>query len=274
MVINHCLICGKDIKTAPWRIKEGRDKYCGRDCYHVSRKGISITASFTNCLICGKEIKTIPSRIKKGQDKYCSRKCFYEARKIPGAISWLSKFNFEKGHKSWCEGLHIQTNTGRTQFKKGQVGFWNGKKRPELSIKQKGIRPEEAIKAATIANMGNHYRLGKRHNEETKRKVSATKQGISLENWKGFTNSQNSRIRDSLEYALWRTAVFMRDNYTCQSCEQRGGKLHADHIKPFALYPELRLSIDNGRTLCIECHRQTDTFGCRTRWLTKEENIL
>ena len=69
------------------------------------------------------------------------------------------------------------------------------------------------------------------------------------------------RLRNCLEYRNWRKAVFERDSYTCQECGQVGGKLNADHIKRFAHYPELRFEVSNGRTLCENCHRKTDTFG-------------
>ncbi len=74
------------------------------------------------------------------------------------------------------------------------------------------------------------------------------------------------RIRYSAKMDKWRKAVFERDNYTCQCCGARNGlgraiTLNADHIKPFAYHPELRFDLDNGRTLCVECHRKTETWG-------------
>ena len=74
----------------------------------------------------------------------------------------------------------------------------------------------------------------------------------------GFTKHQIDRcIRYGGEAKKWRKAVFERDSYTCQFCKIRGRYIEADHIKPFAYFPELRFSIDNGRTLCRACHNKT-----------------
>lgn len=63
--------------------------------------------------------------------------------------------------------------------------------------------------------------------------------------------------------------MFKRDNYTCVICGQRGGKLNADHIKPFALYPDSRFDLDNGRTLCFNCHTKTETYGYKSAIKTR-----
>lgn len=84
--------------------------------------------------------------------------------------------------------------------------------------------------------------------------------GENNHSWKGGIEKENKKIRESPEYLDWRKSVFERDRYTCVFCGKRGGKLEVDHIKPFALFPSLRLDINNGRTLCSPCHKTTNTY--------------
>jgi 5-methylcytosine-specific restriction endonuclease McrA len=93
-------------------------------------------------------------------------------------------------------------------------------------------------------------------------------------NWKGGKYSLNMRIRKCHEYHHWVQDVLKRDDYTCQECGIRGGKLQVHHIKQFALVvKENKISClqealdcnelwdyDNAMTLCIPCHKKTDTY--------------
>lgn len=83
-------------------------------------------------------------------------------------------------------------------------------------------------------------------------------------NWQGGKVEALKVLRNSLDYKQWRKTVFERDDYTCQCCGKRdGSELQADHVKPFAFFPELRFAVENGRTLCVECHRATPTYSRR-----------
>ena len=70
------------------------------------------------------------------------------------------------------------------------------------------------------------------------------------------TLAVEQRGRTSQEYRRFRRSVLERDDYTCQFCGCRQKELHVHHIKPFADYPWLRTDVDNGITLCPNCHRE------------------
>lgn len=71
--------------------------------------------------------------------------------------------------------------------------------------------------------------------------------------WKGGVASLQNTIRHSPKYNEWRTAVYTRDGFRCKKCGT-GKDLHAHHIKEFSKFPDLRLVVSNGITLCKKCH--------------------
>jgi hypothetical protein len=114
-----------------------------------------------------------------------------------------------------------------------------------------------------IWNKGIKMWEGKEHPRGTLGMKFPEKSGEKSIFWKGGISSETELARKSPEYKVWRKSVFKRDNYTCIHCGKIGGKLQADHIKPFSKYKELRFDINNGRTLCINCHYKTDTYGSK-----------
>lgn len=100
---------------------------------------------------------------------------------------------------------------------------------------------------------------------ETRLKISIAKKGqIPWNKGLGTKSSVNELARKTKQARDWRKATYERDDYTCQGCGVRGGKLQAHHIKPFSTHPELRYELDNGQTLCVDCHRNTPTWGFRS----------
>lgn len=102
---------------------------------------------------------------------------------------------------------------------------------------------------------------------EERRRISSlyARKGERSNFWKGGVSSVNQKIRVSMEYRLWREAVYKRDDYRCMDCGERGGQLNADHILPFAYFERLRFDINNGQTLCRPCHKKTLTYGSKAK---------
>lgn len=78
-----------------------------------------------------------------------------------------------------------------------------------------------------------------------------------------------------------RMAAYKRDDFICSACGQRGGKLHAHHIKPWLFYPNHRLMLRNLITLCQRCHtafhvdygRRADNHSYFIPWLRERRQL-
>ena|SRR4030067_3553537 len=291
-MITSCLVCQKDIKTEPGRVKKGLGKYCSREHYFLTirgkkgkpspHKGKHWTAFEKNCLICEKKFLTTPIRISKGQGKYCSRDCYYKSEK--GISTWnKGKHWSEEWKRKMSMDFKGRTfNTGRTHFKKGSmIGHkWQQGELPWNTGLEGDPRCLYAGKKAWEANRDRGFsnRVGKRHSLNTRIQISAKKRNIEIETWNGFTMPINHSLRNLPEYKIWQNFCMKRDDYTCLICKKRGIKLHVDHIIAFSIlvseaikiygndleqvrrYQKL-WDISNGRTLCISCHKNTENWG-------------
>lgn len=117
-----------------------------------------------------------------------------------------------------------------------------------------------------------------RHNYEQRLKISVAQKLLVASGkhnlFRDGKSSERKLLKNSMQWKEWRTQVFERDNYTCQDCSQRGGRLHPHHIKPFSEFIELAFDVDNGITLCEPCHRKTESYGWSNYWKNKTyENV-
>ena len=77
--------------------------------------------------------------------------------------------------------------------------------------------------------------------------------GVKAPRWKDGKSLERNRARLSVFLKSWKKEVKARDNYTCQHCGSKK-ELHAHHIMEWAKDESKRFDVDNGTTLCIDCH--------------------
>lgn len=82
--------------------------------------------------------------------------------------------------------------------------------------------------------------------------------------------------RDITGYPEWRRKVYERDRYTCQACgDAKGGNLVAHHILNYTEHPDLRVSVENGITLCESCHKKFhDNHGYKNNNKKQIKNFI
>ncbi|MCK9370942.1 HNH endonuclease [Candidatus Dojkabacteria bacterium] len=179
---------------------------------------------------------------------------------------------FQKGMTPWNKGkkLSLEQRDKLSKALKGRKTWNKGLKGKQVGW-SKGLTKETSPMLKESGRKGGLTRTGKKlptFTEEHKQKIGLSNRGkVRLEmrgekhpNWKGGMGTERHQEMGKIEYKLWRSEVFERDNYTCQMCLISGVYLNADHIKNWAEFPELRFNIDNGQTLCSDCH-YFKTFG-------------
>ena len=186
---------------------------------------------------------------------------------------------FKKGHKGYkgMLGKHHKTESIEKISKSNKGKKLSEETRKKMSESKKGKKPY--IMTEKIRIKMSEAQKGRKLSEETKRKISEAKKGKYIQEkshkWQGGKTKLRETIENLWQYKLWRKAIFERDNYTCCECHKVGGELHPHHIQSFSLILEeyqiknlqdvlgckILFDINNGITLCRNCHKLTDNFG-------------
>lgn len=284
----RCAICDKDFKAR----ESARRIYCSRECYGKMLSVSQRRRIETECQRCGKPMSVIPSDIKRGYGKYCSAVCRYPEKLVIHCAGCGCEFQVSpsESRRKYC---------GRACQYGGRIlkhCLECGKEmlvKPSLASRKKFCSRSCMGKQTLLATVGHGRYSGEPWNKGTRgaqvawnRGIPATWiQGDKNPNWKGGKTALMDAIRTCSRYKEWRRMVFDRDGYRCVFCG-REGRVQADHVKPLAVLVDMAgistleealeadelFDAENGRTLCGDCHRETDTFGVNfIRWEKQQE---
>lgn len=222
-----------------------------------------------NCPKCGKLISNRGTMCKS-----CSHKkengfvphIWTEKQKRKNSLSHQGKLGGFTGYKH-SEETKLKLSNQRIGIKHPErSGYNNSSKRPEVRAKM------------------SLSRKGRKLTAEWKEKIKRTcierkiNNGNKNGQWKGGISSLHILIRKTLQ--SWNEQVLQRDNYTCQKCNKQGN-VEAHHKRHFSeLFKEFLLiysflspindkdrllelsktylpflDINNGITLCLDCHK-------------------
>ena len=215
-----------------------------------------------NCSGCCKEIATVPSKVEHQKYIFCSYYCY--KNNIGKFFSGEDNTNYRR-EIAFCFYCDKVFQKKPSELTRGERHFCSSrcyKKQMGLDAKERTL--DRIIK--TCPNCSKEILVlpsqikGKQHvycSRECKNKYI----GVLYfgENHPSYNPnlSMEERIikRKYPEYREWRNKVYERDNYKCCKCgDNNGGNLVAHHIENYSEHKNKRTDVNNGITLCKECH--------------------
>jgi 5-methylcytosine-specific restriction endonuclease McrA len=229
------------------------------------------------CKMCEKEFES-----KNKQTLYCSKYCQGQSKKKPrtcthcGSI-FMSKSKQQRFCSNSCGSRHNGQKTQVTlTCAKCQKSFVRPKDRIRYnnsycSRECSEGAPRPSLMTSVEVQCSNCETTFTREPNAMKEKFNYCSHSCYVEHYtrlglrqgvnngmynEGLTQEEREKGRNYTEYYAWRDSVFGRDSYTCQCCLQKGGTLNAHHIHNYATHRELRTELENGITLCKDCHKE------------------
>lgn len=231
--MKKCSKCGENKKIELFvldkRREDGTRSYC-KECYNASKR------------------KTPKKPIPKEGHKFCA-KCQKEM-----LLSFFNKriTNGMEKHFSYCKECERDYNNNRYDRHCKNCGkeYKSGSKNNEIC---------KECHSLNIAKIGreNFKILNSNQFGEKNKMFGIQRFGKDNPNYKSDKTETERYIGRLYEgYGIWRKKVYERDNYTCVKCgSDKGGTLCAHHLDSYDWCKDKRLEVDNGATLCVDCHK-------------------
>jgi len=178
------------------------------------------------CQFCNEKFMGIKGR------KYCSYNCSHSSRKIIiKHICLICNKSFET--QKWNNSTKYCSFKCKSKAQSSNI----------IAINCDNCNKSFNRKEHLITRSLNHFCCKKCSDEYHK--------GLNHYEWKEFLHDKHIK----LALKQWSILIKERDKYICKSCGETNKKmLEAHHIIPKSLKPELIYDINNGITLCLECH--------------------
>jgi 5-methylcytosine-specific restriction endonuclease McrA len=174
----------------------------------------------------------------KTQSERC-RGCFNKERwRNPEYRNHMNNANIARWSNTEQKNKHIERNKERWSDP-------NQRQRQSAFIKSRWSdieyrqRVSESIKTACADPVIRQKRSIARGGDGDVSRIERAKRGLD-------------EYQASVE-ACWSRAIKDRDGNRCKHCGTNK-LLHAHHIKPRSMFPDLALDLNNGTTLCRDCH--------------------
>lgn len=172
------------------------------------------------------------------------------------------------------DNLSNETRTSLSNCKSGSNNPNFGNVGQKSACYGRTHTPKELKKMSTTHSGENNHMYGKQTPDDVKTKISNSlsgenhpnygKRGKDTTNWQGGLTPRMQALRNTDAYKNWRESVYERDDWTCRECGERSASgnavyLNAHHIHPIKdnKHSLLILDINNGITLCENCHNTT-----------------
>jgi len=239
--ITQCDNCEADLERRNWQMKKNKHNFCNKEC----------RAKWQSIRMSGENNPAYTGAVVEHICKNCN-----------------IKFYRRKGQGT-CDTCSDQC---RTDYFRGENHIRTGKTFPNEQKNGRVVNCDycgkESMKQPNQLR-GDHIFCNHKCKGEFFK-------GKNSPHWKGGLSSLITKIRSFTEYIKWRKAVFERDEYICQKCGyDKGHIIEAHHIvRVTDIIRKHNLKevndayecydlwdINNGITLCKECHKKEHKGG-------------